>query len=80
MNAEVRQITPVDENHQVVTVEGVDRKYMKRPCPDCPWRKDAVGVFPAQAFRVSAHTSYDMNEHSFGCHTAEFFKVVVTNF
>ncbi|MBU2968767.1 hypothetical protein KO527_05315 [Pseudoalteromonas sp. C2R02] len=63
--------TPADENHQVVTVEGSKcRKFMKSPCPDCPWRKDAVGIFPAEAFRISAHTSYDMNQHSFGCHSS----------
>lgn len=70
MSAEITRVTPVDEDHQVVTVEGGERKFMKKPCQDCPWRKDAVGVFPAEAFRVSAHTSYDMNEHTFGCHSA----------
>jgi hypothetical protein len=67
----ITKATPADENHQVVTVEGGGcRKYMKHPCPDCPWRKDAIGVFPAEAFRISAHTSYDMNQNSFGCHSS----------
>lgn len=58
-----------DENHQVVSVSsGEDAQYMKKPCQTCPWRKDAVGVFPAEAFRISAHTSYDMSERTFGCH------------
>ena len=59
-----------DENHQVVTVEGGRGSYRRKPCKDCPWRKDAVGVFPAEAFRISAHTSYDMAKETFGCHEA----------
>ena len=60
-----------DKNHDVVTVKGDgEKKYMKEPCPNCPWRKDAVGEFPAEAFRLSAHTSYDMAENSFGCHSS----------
>lgn len=59
-----------DENHQVVTVEGGRGGYRKKPCKDCPWRKDAVGVFPAEAFRLSANTAYDMAEKTFGCHTS----------
>lgn len=67
----ITKTTRADDNHQVLTVEGgQDRKYMKKPCRDCPWRKDAVGVFPAEAFRISAHTSYDMNTHSFACHSS----------
>ncbi len=68
--AVIMKATPADENHQVLTIQGSDRKFMKKPCKDCPWRKSAVGVFPAEAFRISAHTSYDMNQHSFGCHSA----------
>lgn len=68
--AEITQVRKADENHQVVTVEGGHKGYKKRPCADCPWRKDAVGVFPAEAFRLSAHTSYDMNDRTFGCHSA----------
>lgn len=63
--------SPANENHQVVLVKGGNcRKHMKAPCLDCPWRKDAVGVFPAEAFRISAHTSYDMNQKSFACHSS----------
>lgn len=68
--AVITKATPADENHQVLTIQGGDRKFMKKPCKDCPWKKSAVGVFPAEAFRISAHTSYDMNQHSFGCHSA----------
>ncbi|MDL5034348.1 DUF6283 family protein [Pelomonas sp. APW6] len=42
--------------------------YRRRPCGDCPWRKDAVGEFPAEAFRHSAATAYDMSDRTFACH------------
>lgn len=54
--------------HQVVTVLGGPSGYRRTPCPDCPWRKDATGVFPAEAFVHSAETAYDMATHMFGCH------------
>lgn len=57
-------------DHAVQTVEGGSGRFMKSPCPDCPWRKDAVGVFPAEAFRHSASTAYDMAGSTFGCHQA----------
>ncbi|MDH0071275.1 DUF6283 family protein [Stenotrophomonas maltophilia] len=66
----VRQAGP---DHQVVTVQGAraaDDRYCKRPCPDCPWRIDAVGKWPADAFRASAETAYDMASHTFACHSA----------
>lgn len=66
--AAIRQAGP---DHQVVTVTGGSSAgYMKKPCPDCPWRKDAVGVFPAEAFKHSANTAYDMSDHVFSCHSA----------
>lgn len=64
----VRNIKPADENHQVVTVEGGKGSWRKTPCSDCPWRVDATGTFPAEAFRHSANTAYDMSSHKFGCH------------
>lgn len=57
-----------DENHQVVTVEGGCGGYRRRPCSDCPWRVDATGKFPAEAFRHSAVTAYDMSDRIFACH------------
>lgn len=40
-----------------------------RPCDECPWRKDVpTGRFPADAFRESAQTAYDMASSTFGCH------------
>jgi hypothetical protein len=42
-----------------------------RPCPQCPWRTDApIGAFPAEAFRHSASTAYDMAQNTFACHMA----------
>lgn len=58
------------ENHQVVTVEGGCSTYRRKPCKTCPWRVDAVGEFPAEAFRHSAETAYDMSSHVFSCHTS----------
>ena len=66
----VTQIRPAGEDHQVVTVVGGGKGYCKRPCADCPWRKDATGEFPAEAFRHSASTAYDMAQNTFACHQA----------
>lgn len=56
------------EEHQVLTVNGGSGAYRRTPCTNCPWRVDAVGEFPAEAFKHSARTSYDMAQESFGCH------------
>lgn len=61
-------IRPAGKDHQVVTVEDASPCYRRTPCSDCPWQKDAVGVFPAEAFRHSASTAYDMSERKFACH------------
>jgi hypothetical protein len=72
MNKGRRQIINVQsagDEHQVVTVFSEKPKgYRRRPCSTCPWRIDAIGEFPAQAFRHSANTAYDMADHEFGCH------------
>jgi hypothetical protein len=47
------------------------RDYRTTPCGQCPWRSDVpTGVFPAEAFRHSASTSYDMAQNTFACHMA----------
>lgn len=69
-NVKVLRARQADENHQVVSVVTDQSSYMKKPCADCPWRKDAVGEFPAEAFRISAPTSYDMSRDVFSCHTS----------
>lgn len=64
----VVQVRPAGDDHQVVTVEGGGSHYRRKPCDDCPWKVDAVGVFPATAFKHSAPTAYDMATQTFGCH------------
>jgi hypothetical protein len=64
----ITRIRPADERNQVVTVEGGKGSYRRHPCSKCPWRVDATGEFPAEAFRHSAGTAYDMAQHTFGCH------------
>lgn len=66
----ITQIRPADANNQVVTVEGGRGSYRRQPCGGCPWRVDATGEFPAEAFRHSASTAYDMAQNTFGCHEA----------
>jgi hypothetical protein len=66
----VTDIRPAGDDHQVLTIEGGKGTYRKKPCPQCPWRVDATGVFPASAFVHSATTAYDMANNSFGCHEA----------
>ena len=56
------------DNHQVVTVKSDKKAYRRKPCANCPWRKDAVGEFPPEAFRHSAETSYDQSFNIFACH------------
>lgn len=63
--ADVRQAGP---DHQVVTVVGGKSSYRRKPCSDCPWRVDAAGEFPAEAFKHSAPTAYDMSDRVFACH------------
>ena len=64
----VAETRPAGEAHQVVTLVGGSRGYRRKPCKTCPWRVDATGEFPAEAFRHSAHTAYDMSDHTFACH------------
>jgi len=44
-------------------------EYARKPCPECPWRRDVEpGRFTAERFRALAHTAYDMSMHIFACH------------
>lgn len=46
-----------------------DKVIRRKPCPSCPWRKDApIGFFPPEAYRVSANTAYDSAMSTFSCH------------
>lgn len=75
--AKVVNIKPAGTEHQVVSVASTGGSYRKKPCPTCPWRKDATGVFPAEAFRHSAPTAYDMAEKTFACHASGVHKPAV---
>lgn len=66
----VTAVRPAGDAHQVVSVVGSAGAYRKKPCRDCPWRVDATGVFPPEAFVHSANTAYDMSNNSFACHQA----------
>lgn len=55
----------------ITSPAGDDREFCRRPCRQCPWRSDVpTGVFPAEAFRHSARTAYDMAQTTFACHTS----------
>lgn len=66
----MRNPRPAGPDHQVVEVKGKKGHYRKTPCEGCPWRVDNTGLFPAEAFRHSANTAYDMSERAFACHEA----------
>ena len=71
------------DDHAVLTVQGGGARYRKSPCDDCPWRRDAVGKFPPEAFIHSASTAYDVPDQVmlmiesgkepsvFGCHSSK---------
>ena len=65
--------TKADANHEVISVvqSGETYRYCRTPCAECPWRKDSpIGAFPAEAYRISAKTAYDMAQSTFACHMA----------
>jgi hypothetical protein len=66
----ITNVRPADDHNQVVTVEGGSGDYRRRPCNGCPWRVDQTGSFPAEAFRISAPTAYDLSARTFACHEA----------
>lgn len=65
---EVTRTRIADENNAVLTIKGGNGAYRKEPCAECPWRKEHAGSFPAEAFRHSAPTAYDMARETFACH------------
>ncbi|EKY4113634.1 TPA: DUF6283 family protein [Pseudomonas aeruginosa] len=70
---EIIKVTPADENHQVLSFKssnGRVHSHRRKPCEDCPWRRDAVAKFPAEAFRISANTAYDLAKETFACHSS----------
>jgi hypothetical protein len=63
-----------DEGHMVVSTISDEQIYRKKPCKKCPWRVDAIGEFPPEAFRISANTAYEMASQMFGCHESGLAK------
>ncbi|MFD8563106.1 DUF6283 family protein [Streptosporangium canum] len=64
----------------VVTVvhHGNDsRGHQDHPCRSCLFRRDAVGTFPAEVFRHSARTAYDLAVSTFGCHSCDQEEVLI---
>lgn len=66
----ITDVRTAGDDHQVLTIAGGEHGYRRKPCPTCPWRVDAVGEFPAEAFRHSANTAYDMSGKEFACHAS----------
>lgn len=64
----ITKVTIADVNNQIVRVEGGSGIYRREPCPGCPWKVQNDGLFPAEAFRISANTAHDMAQETFGCH------------
>ncbi|MFG1858414.1 DUF6283 family protein [Actinomadura geliboluensis] len=56
----------------LVSPPGRRPQFREEPSRRCPWRKDApLGAFPAQVFRYSAATCYDLALRTFGCHACD---------
>lgn len=55
-------------DHAVLSLEGGRHLHRREPCGTCPWRKDAVGIFPADAFVHAAGVAYDASLRTFACH------------
>ena len=48
---------------------GKSHVHRNSPCEECPWRMDVpTHVFPENAFKESAPTSYDSAMSTFSCH------------
>lgn len=69
--ARIVAVRPADGDHNVITLDGGGHHYRRQPCSGCPWRTDQTGVFPAEAFRLSAPCSYDQSDRMFGCHESD---------
>lgn len=65
---EIVSVKQADAEHLVLSTVGRTWVNRRTPCAQCPWRKDADGVFPPEAFRESAATAYDQSTETFGCH------------
>lgn len=63
----VTHVTPVDKDHQVLSIEG-GSGFRRRVCAGCPWRVENDETFPPGAFVASAPTCYDAAMNTFACH------------
>lgn len=72
----ITEMRAAGEDHQVVSIKGGTESncYRRELCPTRPWRVDAVGEFPAEAFRHSAKTAHDMSPHVFSCYESGISK------
>lgn len=70
-------VRPAGDGHQVVSSIGGSSAYRRKPCGGCPWRCDQVGSFPAEAFKHSAATAYDMSDRVFSCHESGLEKPAI---
>ncbi|MFI6469902.1 DUF6283 family protein [Streptomyces sp. NPDC050516] len=72
---------PADEVWGVTSVQTSRQRpsFRRKPCDGgaagddlpCPWLRDApAGAFPAEAYRLSAPTAYDLSTHIFACHSS----------
>jgi hypothetical protein len=70
-----------DGAHRVATVVSPNEgplRFRRTPCAECPWRKDApLEAFPANAYRHSAVTAWDMAQNVFSCHMSGIEKGAV---
>jgi hypothetical protein len=69
----ILKTTQAGDEHTVTTTKtsrsaGKPDSHRREPCSQCPWRVDATGVFPAEAFRITAKTAYDVATTQFACH------------
>lgn len=76
-SSRITAVRPAGPNDQVIQVVGGRSTYRKTPCEGCPWRIDQTGSFPAEAFRISAPTSYDASFETFACHETGTSKPVI---
>ncbi len=76
---EIIETRAAGNDHQVVTVKskGAGKTCRRKPCPNCPWRKDAMGEFPPEAFKHSARTNYDQSTSLFACHDSGVENVAI---
>jgi hypothetical protein len=62
---------PAGDGFAVLTVtrDADEFRHCRAVCAECPWRKDRpAGVFPPEAFRLSAGTCEDIATTVFACH------------